>query len=308
MMKLPALTDVEDNLKNCLLLKADDLYFTLDEDQGSRLRNEFIGIAIEGLADENVSPEDFSRIDLDRFAIYRRVKFLYDIVAGRCLSDGNPNTPDSEYARQDGLEFVEYFLSTLPSVAMGGCDQTHEAHGAVKDVYAHSYAWLNLVDAISGAFEGETTCELTISDLALLSGLDRRSVHNKCGPAKEIRTTVGRYAKKERKAVDSAFVTVHPFDAIAWLCSRSGFSIKPIDLAWVTMRLTVHTGQPNTHNSAGRTRGLLVAALVNGTRLNDLLDRLGITIEQCRDWYDLGAEIPEIHRSKLAAILQLPLH
>lgn len=305
-MKLPKLVAVQANLKDCLLLKADDLFFTLGAPDGFRLRNEFIGIDINGLADEHVSPEDLERVDLSRFEIYRRVRLLHEMLEGRCLSVGDKNIPDAEVARQDGLEFLEYFLSTLPTVAMGGYDMTSAARREVRDVYAHAYAWLNLIDAICNAFYGDTSCELTVADLSLLSGLDRRTVQNCCGPANEIRTTVGRQAKKERKSVDPAFVTVDPFDAIAWLCSRPKFSIQPIDLKWIERRFFANNREAGPQSVAVQTRGTLIAALVNGTKLRDLVATLKVGPHQCREWYDHGLVIPAEPHASLMRLLSGP--
>ena len=67
-MEIPSLTNTETNLRHCLLLKADDLYFTLAAPLGEELRNRFLGIEVEGLADENLSEEAIAAIDLDRFS------------------------------------------------------------------------------------------------------------------------------------------------------------------------------------------------------------------------------------------------
>lgn len=307
-MNIPDLNATVANMKNCLLLKADDLYFTIGGAEGERFRNEFMGIEIEGLADENVGDEDRARIDLTRFGIWRRVVDLHEMLTRRALSVGNPNIPDSEDARHDALEFLEHFLSTLPNVAMGGWDMTGEARGQVRDVYILSHAWLDLVDAIGGAFNGDDDCQLTISDLSHLTGLDRRTVHNRCGRNKEIRTSVERFALKGRQAVEPAFVRVHPFDAIAWLCGRPSFTIQSIDRDWMLKRFADIDEWDSANAAATQTRAALIAALVNGSKLTDLASRLGVTPDDCRGWYDLGTKLSATARAELSAILNVTLN
>lgn len=283
-MEIPSLTDTETNLRHCLLLKADDLYFTLTAPLREELRNGFLGVEVEGLADENLSEEAIAAIDLGRFDIAERVRRLHAMVSARGLSIDNANRPDTEFGRNDNLYFLEHFLSTLPDVALGGTDLTGARNGAVRHLYNLSFAWLNLIETIEGGFCGETETALSVGDLALLSGLDIRTVRNRCGPGKQVRTSADRAAKQRGKAAP-AFVSLNALDALEWLVGRKDFTVSKIDPAWLTRELT-------NSDACGATRGLLIASIVNLGPLSTLGDELDFTFEDAREWFDQGSALP----------------
>lgn len=283
-MRIPPLKDAETNLRHCLLLKADDIYFTLAQPDGETLRNEFLGVPVVGLADENVSEADVASIDLDRFAIAQSVRSLHTMLEYRNLSVGSKHRPDAEGGRNEALDFLEHFLSTLPSVALGGLDLTNVRNGEVRQIYNLAYAWLNLIETVEAAFFGEIESTLTVNDLALLSGLDTRTLRNRCGPGKLIRTSATR-ASQERNSASPAFVHLHTLDAVDWLRGRKDFAISKIDPAWIARRLA--DAPP-----ANASRGLLVASIINLGALSDLAPALGFTPEQARKWFDLCESLP----------------
>lgn len=283
-MEIPSLENVETNLRHCLLLKADDLYFTLAEPHGEAVRNDFLGIRVEGLADENLSKSDIASIDLDRFAIAHRVRNLHAMLDERRLSLTEVHRPDVELARYDALEFLEHFLSTLPDVALGGLDLTAARNGEVRHIYNLAYAWLNLIESIQAAFHGETESTLSVNDLALLSGLDTRTLRNRCGPDKPIRTS-GTRASQERNSASPAFVNLHALDAVDWLRGRKDFMISKVDPAWIARRIA-------EADHANASRGLLVASVVNLGALSTLAPASGFTSEQAREWFDKGEPMP----------------
>ena len=296
-MNIPALPTVETNLRNCLLLKADDLYFTLAAPHGEALRNDFLGIEIEGLADENLSDDEISSIDLSRFAVADRIRDLHMMLDGRCLSLDKEHRPNVEFGRNDALDFLEHFLSTLPDVALGGLDLTSARNGEVRKVYNLAYAWLNLIETIEGAFYGETESPLAVNDLALLSGLDTRTVRNRCGPGKSIRTSTTRAAQLRGEA-SPAFVSLHALDAIDWLRGRKEFAISKIDPAWIARQ--VLDAIP-----ANVTRGLLVASIVNLGALSKLASAHDFTPEQAREWFDEGSVLPPAIAAALSDQLKI---
>lgn len=283
-MNIPFLETVETNLRHCLLLKADDLYFTLAEPVGKALRNDFLGIPVDGLADENLSEEDIASIDLGRFAVAQRVRSLYAMLEGRRLSLRCEHVPDVEDARHDALDFLEHFLSTLPNVALGGLDLTAARNGAVRQIYDLAYAWLNLIETIEGAFYGETESKLAVNDLALLSGLDTRTLRNRCGPGKLIRTSETR-ASQKRDSASPAFVHLHALDAVDWLRGRKNFKISEIDPAWTARQFADAT-------PANASRGLLMVSIINLGVLSDLAPAVGFTPEKAREWFDRGHTLP----------------
>ncbi|MBX7540303.1 hypothetical protein [Qipengyuania sphaerica] len=293
-MEIPSLDETDANLRDCLLLKADDLHFTLANPLGERLRNEFLGVTVEGLADENLSPEQVASIDLSRFAIADTVHRLHSMLEERQLSLLSIGQPDADYARQDALDFLEHFLSTLPDVALGGVDLTAAGYGSVRRIYNLAFAWINLVETIEEAFEGQTESALAVTDLALLSGLDQRTVRNRCGPKKEIRTSSNR-SSRDRASASPAFVRLHSLDAVNWLKERKTFRIDAIDSAWISRRL-------DGLNGAQTTRGLLLASVVNTGPLASLAEAIGSSPEIVRKWFDDGSALPA---DKLAAVTSL---
>ena len=296
-MDIPSLEDAETNLRHCLLLKADDLYFTLAEPDGERLRSDFLGTPVERLADESLSEADIASIDLARFAIAQRVRELHVMLDDRRLSLGSNHQPDAEDGRNEGLDFLEHFLSTLPTVALGGIDLTSARNGEVRQIYNLAYAWLNLIETIEAAFYGETESTLAVTDLALLSGLDTRTLRNRCGPGKLIRTSATR-TSRVRKSASRAFVSLHALDAVDWLRGRKDFAISKIDPAWIARRLA--DAPP-----ANATRGLLVASIINLGTLSELAPSLGLSSEQAREWFDLGEALPSEIADALSQRLEL---
>lgn len=290
-MDIPPLEQVEMNLRHCLLLKADDLYFTLGEGDGETLRNDFLGFPVEGLADENLSDDDIASIDLGRFAITRRIRSLHAMLDGRRLSLDHESRPDVEGSKNDALDFLEHFLSTLPDVALGGLDLTWARNGEVRQLYNLAYAWLNLIETIESGFDGDIESSLAVNDLALLSGLDTRTLRNRCGPGKLIRTSATR-ASQERRSASRAFVRLHALDALDWLRGRKDFAISKIDPAWMARRIA-------DAEAAGVSRGLLVASIVNLGALSEFAPSLGFTPEEGRKWFDQGETLPPFIASAL---------
>lgn len=294
-MDLPALTDTDLNLRHCLLLKADDLFFTLAEPQGSQMRDNFLGFEVVGLADENVSEEEIHSIDLRRFSIAERVQLLHAMLANRQLSLFKANTPETEDALNDALHFVEHFLSTLPTVALGGLDLTSARNGEVRRVWELASAWLALIEIIECAFYDDSSSLLTVSDLALISGIDVRTLRNLCGPNKTIRThSIGRAARTASDA--SAFVYLNGTDALDWLRSRKDFRIAPIDTSWITRSLA-------QADERGASRGLLISAIVNLGPLERIAPVIEVTVEKARACADGSDELPAPSFEKLVHLL-----
>ncbi len=283
-MEIPTLTDTETNLRNCLLLKSDDLFFTLAEPFGEVVRDSFLGLKVTGLADEELSDEEIASIDLRRFAIAERVRLLHAMLEGRFLSLTIANRPDVEFARNDALHFLEHFLSTLPDVALGGVDMTSAAYGEVRKIYNLAFAWLNLIEAVEASFFGETESTLAVTDLALLSGLEVRTLRNRCGPDKIIRTSATR-TSQDRGSASPAFVSLHTLDAVDWLKSRKDFEISPIEPHWILLQIS--GGRPENI-----TRGLLIASIINLGPLDELVSILGFTSEEARNRFDIGEALP----------------
>jgi hypothetical protein len=267
-------------LRTALALKADDLFFTLGGSRGRKVRADFLGVApFEGLACEAFDETNADAIDLSKFDIARQVGDLAKIVEDRRWGPKG-NIPDTECPRVDSLDFLEHFISTLPSVALGGLDATSVRAGALKTLYLTSLAWLDLVDAVGDTFHDEADLHsIELSQLALLSGRDLRTIRNYAGPSKPLRTTAERQQRRATEIGSSAFVTVHTFDAIDWL-RRRGFEFFSISTDWALQRIA-ETSKPVTI-----ARSLIMLALINLGSRDLIASKLGCGEDRIRSLED----------------------
>lgn len=248
---------IDHDLRVALTLKADDLWFTVGGERGRKLQADFLGVEIsDGLAAEAFDEADLSKIDLSRFEIAQQVADLAKAVSSRSWGP-KAGVPDTEDQRNYNLDFLEHFLSTLPTVALGGWDCTSVRSGVLSDLYLNSLAWFSLVDAIADVFNGQGDLHsIELSQLARLSGRDLRTIRNQAGPSKPLRTTPERQLRPKRTINDPAFVTVQTFDAVDWL-RRRAFEFQPLDVTWAE-ECMLRAQEPTT-----RVRSLLMLALVN---------------------------------------------
>lgn len=294
-MQVPSLTDTDYNLRQCLLLKADDLFFTLSDPLGGEMRERFLGIPVEGLADENLSEDDIGSIDLNRFDIAQRVRALHAMLQRRQLSLDETHIPHTEKAYNEALHFLEYFLSSLPNVALGGNDLTAAGYAEVRKISDLSLAWLSLIEFIECAFSSDDGAMLTVNDVATLSGIDVRTLRNLCGPEKTIRTSA--VEEPKRKSQDATvFVHLNAFDVLNWLRSRRDFSIAAIDAEWIKSKLTISS-------RAEASRGLLISAIVNFGPLEEIARIIGTTPLAARACVDGPLELPAEVFAKLVHYL-----
>lgn len=284
-MEVPSLADTEFNLRQCLLLKADDLFFTLGNPLGAEMRDRFLGISVEGLADENLSDDEIAAIDLDRFEIARHIRLLHAMLQRRKLSLHDTNVPNTESAHNDALDLLEHFLSSLPTVALGGLDLTGAGFAEVRKVNDLARAWLSLIEFIESAFSSCNSAMLTANDVAILSGIDVRTLRNLCGPGKTLRTST---VEETRRNTSGApiFVYLNGFDVLNWLRSRRDFRIATIDPEWIKSKLS-------QASRIDASRGLLISAIVNFGPLDQIASIAGLKPEEARACIDEARELPE---------------
>lgn len=282
---------LEDQLRTALTLKADDLLFTVGGEEGSRLQSAFLGAECHGqlATDVFLTPEEIGQIDLSRFQITSQVRRLHRMLESRSLSlSPDQHLPDANLIRQDALEFLEHFLSTLPHVALGGWDATSVRNGELRRFYEDCAAWADLIEGISDAFADEADLHtLRVADLARLSGLELRTIRNKVGPSKPIRTTPERAHKSSVFSGDS-FVGVNILDALNWLVERRNFAISTLDPAWVERQLACASELVTVGRSA------VMLGLINVGTIQVMATSLGWTDEKLKLWAEDGPSgIPE---------------
>lgn len=248
---------IEHDLRVALTLKADDLWFTVGGERGRQLQAEFLGVEpLNGLAGESFDEDSLCDIDLSRFAVAGQAAELAETTSNRSWGP-EAGEPDTEDHRNYILDFFEHFLSTLPTVALGGEDSTNVGYGILRDLYLTSYAWFGLVDAVADVFRDlPQLYSIRLSDIARLSGRELRTIRNQAGPTKPLRTTAERQLRRQRTINDPAFVTVNTFDAVDWL-RRRGFEFQPLSLDWGRRRMA-EAVEPAT-----KARSLLMLALIN---------------------------------------------
>lgn len=275
---------LERDLRIALTLKADDLFFTVGGEEGERLQEQFLGTRCGGLASDSFhTPAALAKIDLDRFEIADQVISLLKMLETRSLGlKPHQHQPDVDSIRQGALDFFEHFLSTLPKTALGGWDATAVRNGPLLRFYEDCAAWTNFVEAISDIFYDEPELySLRVSDLALLSGLEVRTIRNRVGPSKPIRTTPER-RQRETGLSDAAFVGVNTLDVLDWLAHRRDFSVCTLDPAWVQER-TEAARKPVTVSRSAIVLGLLTIGSVS-----KIASELGWTEEHVRGWAEEG--------------------
>jgi hypothetical protein len=275
---------LERDLRIALTLKADDLFFTVGGEEGERLQEQFLGTRCEGLASDSLhSPAALAEINLDRFEIADQVISLHGMLETRSLGlKPHQHQPDVDSIRQEALDFFEHFLSTLPKTALGGWDATSVRSGPLLRFYEDCATWANFVEAINDVFyDGPDLHSLRVVDLALLSGLEVRTIRNRVGPSRPIRTTPER-RQRESGLSDAAFVGVNTLDVLDWLAQRRDFSICRLDPAWVQRRVEA-AREPLTVS-----RSAIVLGLLTIGSISKIASELGWAEKQVKDWAEEG--------------------
>ena len=293
-------TDIEIDLRTALTLKSDEIYFTLGGAEGRRLRAEYLGVEVfEGLASDVFSERnELLHIDLGRFEIAGHIRALNEMISTGSLGLGEHlGTPDPDTVRQYSLDFVEHFLSSLPAVGLGGLDTTSVRNGCLRRFYDRCSAWADLLEAIEGTFADDPDLyRLRVSDLALLSGVELRSMRNRVGPNKPIRTSGQRY-HRENALGEASFVGVNTLDALDWLVARRDFQISKLSKSWALQRLKEATQRETLG------RATIITALINVGPLFTIAHRLNWTEQKVKLWAEHGPTDNDDDSRELATLV-----
>lgn len=294
------MTDIEIDLRTALALKSDDIYFTLGGAEGRRLRAEYLGVEVfEGLASDIFAElSELLHIDLGRFEIASHIQALNEMISTGSLGLGERlGTPDPDTVRQHALDFVEHFLLSLPAVALGGLDSTSVRNGCLRRFYDCCSAWADLLVAIEVIFADDPDLyRLKVSDLALLSGVEVRSMRNRVGPDKLIRTS-GQRSHRENALGEASFVGVNTFDALDWLTARRDFQINQLSVSWALQRMKEATQRETLG------RAVIVTALINVGPLSAIAHRLKWTEQKVKLWAEQGPTDSDDDARELATLV-----
>lgn len=272
-MKLPDLDVLMSNLKETIVVQAETLYLLGGADKGSKLVEELTGVAgVDCLPTDCFgSSEALEQIDLQPLAITRHVQELYATLAS-CSTGYGPGSDafDSDWIKQEHLDFIELYLAGLATVALGGLDWTGCINGAVKDLFLRGRAWHHLLEGINAVLWGKADdAFLTPIDLSFIAGIDERSLRNSVGPTRSVRT-IEHKAVPGLRVAGRAFVAVNSLDAMAWLRSRKSFQIGPVRHGIVQQRLN------NISDLQTRARAALMGAYLTGETQKTLESALGV--------------------------------
>lgn len=277
-MKHPApWTEIESSLQLGLVLLADFCELILGEERGKLAAKEIIGFdAGEGVFRDDLAANNrvfLKRVKIDGTQIEHSARRCFRLVAeGTAL-----HKIDVNEIKGDATEWLEYFLSSVPGVAMGGQDLTSEIHASdspLPSLLTAAEATLELAAFVQNLPRAEDESELvqagfSIKSLAALSQLDIRSVRNEAGPGgkKPIKTT----------GTGSA-VTCDPLNALEWLAGRRGFNPGYVDPDWMNEQFHLVRSRAVAHAIPG------VVGWVNKMPTSEIAGKAALSEEEVRDW------------------------
>jgi hypothetical protein len=275
-MKVPNLTRLERNLRETLVLKAEELSIIAGSEVGAQLVSALTGLNdVHGLPTDWFAAEnELELIDIDRLAITACIRDLHARLEthslGMSVDDGRISCEEIE---QDDLDPIELYLSSLPDVALAAYDWTGCRNGAVKELFLLGRAWKHLIEALDYGSKGDFDFEpLTVSDVALLAGIEERSLRNKVGKNGPLRS-VDQYRERKSPVSQRGFVAIDRFDAIDWLLSRKGFELGRIRPGLVASRLE------RISDPIVKGRAALMSAMALGKNFEIVAAETGISTE-----------------------------
>ncbi len=268
-MEIPSLYELKTAFRNALVVNAETLYLLSGmEGLGRELATLYLGRPVDDLpSDEYLANSSLQAIDIDRHAIWQKIAGLHHMLDERRMAMRS-GTIDAEFIQQEMLHFLELFLASIPNVALGAWDGTGVRAGCLASLFELASAWLRLAEDIDDALAGASGfINLRPADLALLGGMNERSMRNLIGPNNRIRTlqgSKGSAARKSKSSVQSrAFVAVNLVDALDWLGSRKGFAIEPLTPKFIVE----HVGE--IQDPKVRARAAVISLLTSHRTLKD---------------------------------------
>jgi hypothetical protein len=200
---------------------------------------------------------------------------------------------DVEDEEAEGTQWLSYFLSFMPSEAMGGSDFTgtfHNPDAPLVVLLGMAQARLALAEYVQRLIsQGDARVGFSPKEIAYLGDVDVRTVRNAMGPKgdKPIRTDT-------RPGRRSDFVWGDPLDAIEWLAGRRGFHPGRLSPEW----LNQHLSQVHTKKAAAALPGLV--SWINRTTTEQLASLLDWQTEAVRAW-TRGEITDRRHASRIAS-------
>lgn len=311
----PAWTDVQRDIRIVMALTADVIRNMIGmrdpNGRGDAAAAAFLGLSdlsgIDGFLVEATydsierrpNAAFLDRIEIDGTLFANAARRCYELVATR----GPIEELDYENDRDEGLHWLWYFLSAIPTDSYGSdADYSgiaHDPDSNLRLLHDLASARLDLAEYIDEVTQATASWEemfwpkyvFTPRDVALLGDVNIRTVRNVMGPKgnKPIRTeTMGGKASRPDHVWGDAL------DCIEWLAGRRGFQPGPLSPQWVDRRIL----EVGSLRALGALPG--VVAWVNRITTEDLAARLQWSPERVRNW-TRGIDMEANHARTIAA-------
>ena len=282
-MQIPTNSEIDQNLRQALVVKAEELLLMAGGEVGSALAEAMTGAKLDGElpSDFFVDDAQFNAINIEKLEIRSHFESLRTLLVNRSLAaDASYGSIDSDHIEQEHLEFIELFLSSLPNIALGGRDWTGCRNGPIRDLLSLGRAWHRLTCVIDDGTNGDFDLEwLTATDLALIAGIEVRSIRNMVGPNKMLRS-FEKYQKRKTDLGSRGFAAINRFDALTWLNERKGFHFADMKQGFWANRLE------KVEDEMSRGRAALLAWLAMNNPRQHLAVTLGVDDDHLRDLGD----------------------
>lgn len=270
-------TEIESSLQLGLVLVADFCELILGEERGRLAAKEIIGFdAGGGVFRDDLAANNrvfLKRVKIDGSQIEHSVRRCFRLVTeGTAL-----HKIDVDEIKGDATEWLEYFLKSVPRVAMGGQDMASEIHASdspLPSLLSAAEATLELASFVQNLPRAKDEDELvqagfSIKSIAALAQLDIRSVRNEAGPR----------GKKPLKTTGTgSAVSCDPLKALEWLAGRRGFNPGYVAPDWMNNQFHLVRSRAVAHAIPG------VVGWVNKMQTVEIAGKSGMSAEEVRNW------------------------
>lgn len=270
-------TEIESSLQLGLVLVADFCELILGEERGRLAAKEIIGFdAGGGVFRDDLAANNrvfLKRVKIDGTQIEHSARRCFRLVTeGTAL-----HKIDVDEIKGDATEWLEYFLKSVPRVAMGGQDMASEIHASdspLPSLLSAAEATLELASFVQNLPRAKDEDELvqagfSIKSIAALAQLDIRSVRNEAGPR----------GKKPLKTTGTgSAVSCDPLKALEWLAGRRGFNPGYVAPDWMNNQFHLVRSRAVAHAIPG------VVGWVNKMQTVEIAGKSGMSAEEVRNW------------------------
>lgn len=275
-MLLPTVEDLEMNLRETLVVKAEVLMLTVGGELGLNMAAQLTGetFADGDLPTDRYDLQNLPSIAVEHLSIFETIRGLHRYIDSRSFgySPGDGYI-DRYYIQQNYLDFLELYLSALPEMTYGGFDWGPCRHGALRELLKCGQAWHNFICVLDEALDDDLVQDyLTATDLALIAQIEVRSIRNLIGPRKQLRSH-DQTKMRKTSVSERGFSVVNSFDAFNWLAGRKTNPFPLLNRGLIAEKLSM------IENNGNRARAALLSSFVLGKTREDISRELGVGVE-----------------------------